>query len=163
MAVVKTGYAANVATTLACGLAGLAAGASRESAAADNYTTDKFLDAFLQVRVKTNAVAPTGDKAVYVYAWGITDMTTPIYPDRITGVDAAITLDSPTQLEFVKAIFCPAASTTYTMNPKSMASIFQGTLPPKWGLAITNATGNALDAVTGSFLVAYLGINATSL
>lgn len=161
MATVKVGYAGAVATAITATLAALASAASRESATVDN-TANLYLDALVQVKVKTNASAPTGDKAVYVYAWGITDPTTPVYPDAVTGADAAITPNSPTQLALLGAIYCPSAATTYVMSPKSIASLFGGVLPQKWGLVITNATGNALDAVGGSFLVAYQGILATS-
>lgn len=161
MATVKIGYAAGAATAITCTLASLASGSSRESNSVDN-TTNLYLDALVQVKVKTNASAPTGDKAVYVYAWGVNDTSSPMYPDAVTGSDAAITPNSPTQLMLLGSIFCPAASSTYIMLPRSVAALFGGSMPGKWGLVITNATGNALDATGGSFVVSYQGILATS-
>lgn len=162
MATVKVGYAAGTATAITCTLASLASAASRESATVDN-TTNLYLDALVQVKVQTNVSAPTGDKAVYVYAWGVVDTTTPTYPDRVTGADAAITPDSPTQLVLLGTIYCAAAATSYKMSPKSVASMFGGVLPGKWGLVFTNATGNALDTTGGNFAVTYQGILATSV
>lgn len=159
MASIKSAYAA--AATIVCGLASLASGAARESNTVDN-TTDLFLDALVQAKVRTNASAPTGDKAVYVYAWGVNDPSSPIYPDAVTGSDAAITPNSPTQLALLGVIYVAAASTTYVMAPKSVAALFGGVLPAKWGLVFVNATGNALDATAGNFSVTYQGVYATS-
>lgn len=137
-------------------LASLGAGSSRESTVVDN-TTDRFLDALVQVKVRTNGSAPTGDKAVYVYGYGTADNGT-TYPDTVTGSDAAITLTSPTQLRLLGVINCPAASTTYKSPPFSVASLFGGVLPLKWGIVITNATGNALDSTGSNFAAFCQGI-----
>lgn len=161
MATVKVGYAGAAATAITCTLASLGSGSARESASVDN-TTNLYLDAQVQVKVKTNGSAPTGDKAVYVYVWGVVDTSAPMYPDRVTGSDAAITPDNPTQLQWLATIFCPAASTTYVSVPKSVSEKFGGVLPGKWGLVIVNATGNALDATGGSHAVSYQGNLATS-
>lgn len=161
MPAVKVTYAGATATAITCTLAGLGSGASRESAWVDN-TSNLFLDALIQVKIKTNASALGSDKAVYIYAAAITDPTSPVYPDTCTGSDGTITMNNPTQLPLLGVIWCPTAATSYVMAPKSIAYLFGGTLPPKWGLVINNATGQALDATTGNFLVAYQGVYATS-
>lgn len=160
MANAKIAYGTD-AQAITVTLASLASGSSRESALIDNVT-NLFLDALVQAKVKTNASAPTGDKAVHVYCWGGVDYTaTATYPDTVTGADAAITPNSPTQLKYLGSIWTPAASTTYIGGPFSIAERFGGTLPAKWGLVFTNATGNALDATGGSFEVQYQGVYAT--
>lgn len=160
MASVKIEYGTD-AQAITVTLASLASAASRESATVDN-TSNKFLDALVGVKVKTNGSAPTGDKAVHVYAWGTVDYTaSATYPDTVTGSDAGITPNSPTQLKYLGSVFCASASTTYIGGPWSIAERFGGTLPAKWGLVFTNATGNALDATGGSFEVQYQGIYAT--
>lgn len=142
-------------------LASLASAASRESATVDN-TTNLYLDALVQAKVKTNASAPTGDKQVHVWVWGAVDYTaTATFPDTVTGSDAAITPNSPTQLRYLGSINCPSASTSYIKLLGSIAEQFGGVLPAKWGLVFTNATGNALDATGGSFEVQYQGISGT--
>lgn len=142
-------------------LASLASAASRESNTVDN-TSNKYLDALVMLKVKTNASAPAGDKAVHVYCWGTADYTaTATYPDTVTGADAGITPNNPTQLKYLGSIFTASASTSYQSLLGSIAERFGGTLPAKWGVVVTNATGNALDATGGSFELQYQGIYAT--
>lgn len=162
MATIKTSYAGAAATAITITLASLASAGARESNTVDN-TSNLYLDALVQLRIKTNASVPASDKAVYVYAWGVNDPTTPIYPDAVTGSDAGITLQSPTQLPLLGVIFCPTASTTYTMVPKSIAGVFGGALPQKWGIVVVNTVGQAFDTTGGNFLLAYQGIYATSV
>jgi hypothetical protein len=145
--------------TLAITLASLAATAARESATVDNTTT-KYLDALLQVKVKTDVTAPGNDKALYVYAWGVADPTTPTYPDTVTGADAAITLNDPTQLRLIGVVSLQAASTTYKSEPLSVASAFGGVLPPKWGVVVRNSA-SALTAVGGDHAVTWNGLYQT--
>lgn len=162
MANVKEAYGTD-AQAITVTLASLASAAARESATIDNLV-NLFLDALVEVKVQTNASAPTGDKAVYVYVWGTVDYTaTATFPDKVTGADAAITPDSPTQLRLLGAIFCTSASTSYKMEPTSVASLFSGIMPAKWGLVIVNSTGNALDTVAGNFEAQYQGVFATSV
>jgi hypothetical protein len=144
-------------------LASLASGAARESSVIDNVT-NLFLDALVEVKVTTNASAPTGDKAVYVYAYASADYTaTATYPDAVAGAgDAAVTMNNPTQLKLLGIIFCSSASTTYRMEPASVAQLFGGILPAKWGIVVLNSTGNALDATAGNHEAQYQGIYATS-
>lgn len=145
--------------TITVTLASLGSGSSRESTLIDN-TTNLYLDALVQAKVKTGSSATSGDKAVYIYAWGTADTSTPTYPDTVTGSDAAITLNSPTQLKLLGAIWCPSTSTTYISEPMSVAALFGGNLPAKWGLVFTNSVGATLDATGGNFDVFYQGIQA---
>lgn len=162
MASIKVTYGASTATSITCTLASLGSGSARESNWVDN-TSNVYLDALVQAKVKTNASALGSDKAVYIYAAGITDPTSPVYPDACTGADGGITINSPTQLPLLGVIWTAASSTTYVMAPKSVAYLFGGTLPQKWGLVFVNSTGQALDSTGGNFLVAYQGIYATSV
>src|SRR4051812_23081962 len=91
-------------TTLTCTLTSLASSATggRESAAVDN-TTDLFLDVDVWATIKTQNSGSIGnDKAVYVYAWGSLNNTD--FSDAVTGADAAITLNDPTQLALLGVI-----------------------------------------------------------
>jgi hypothetical protein len=147
---------------IACSLASLgsSATAGRASAAIDN-STNLFLDALVFLQVRTGSGAIGNDKAVYVYAWGIVDATAgPTYPDAVTGSDAAVTLNDPTQLPLLGVVFCPAATTTYKAGPWSVASCFGGVLPQKWGIVVRNYTGIALSATEGDHKKLYQGILA---
>lgn len=155
---VKTVYG-TTHQTITISLASVTSGSSRESTLIDN-TTNLFLDALVQAKVKTGAGALSGDKAVYIYAWGTADTSTPTYPDTVTGTDAAITVNSPTQLKLLGTIWCAASSTSYISEPFSVASLFGGNLPAKWGLVVTNSTGATLDTTAGNFDVFYQGVQA---
>lgn len=158
MATLKTAYSGSLGVAISCTLASLASASARESAAVDNQT-NLYIDALVEVTVKLQAGSPASDKAVYVYAAGSVDAST--WPDAVTGSDAAITMNSPTQLRLLGVIFAPTASTTFKSEPMSVASVFGGVLPPKWSIVILNKTGIALSATEGDHAKIYTGIYAT--
>lgn len=160
MSDIKTAYG-TTGQAFTCTLASLASSATagRESTAIDN-TTNLYLDALVQVRVKTSASALANDKAVYVYAYATVDNGT-TYTDNATGLDAAITLVSPTELLLIGVVWCPAISTTYKGGPWSVAKVFGGALPAKWGIVVRNYTGQALDATEASHAKLWQGVYST--
>lgn len=157
MAIIQTQYGTE-AQAITCTLASLGGSASRESTVVDN-NSNKFLDVLVTVRIRTNATTPTTDKKVFIYAYGTVDAATPVYPDTVTGTDAAITLNNPTQLKLIGVIEAVAASTTYTSEPMSVAQAFGGIMPQKWGIVVQNAIGaSAFDATESNFKKIYQGI-----
>lgn len=120
----------------------------RQSTIVDNSGT-LFLDALLTVRVKTSASALANDKAVYVYALGTTDTTTPVYTEGAAATDAGLTLTNPPNARLLGSINCPSTATVYTAGPWSLAAAFGGVLPVQWGICVVNVTGQALDATAG--------------
>ncbi len=157
IAEVKNKYAASTALTIT--LNSLANAASRESTVVDN-STNCYLTGKLFVSVKTHATsAPTGDKACYVYVYGATAAASE-FPDRITGTDAAITLDSPANIAMVAAINCPAVNTVYT-KVIDLATVFPGGLPPYWGIVVKNSTGFALGSASGA--AKFVGVTTQSV
>jgi len=159
MASLKTEYGTD-AQAITCTLASLASAAAREATVIDN-TTNKWLDAYVQVAVKTGAGAPAGQKAVNVYCYGTVDTATPTYPDAVTGADAGITLVSPTELTLLGVIYTPSASTTYKGQVWSVAKALGIYLPEKWGIVIENQVGQTLDATEGNHKKIYQGLYAT--
>lgn len=147
-------------TTITCTLASLAQAAARETSTVDN-SSDNFLDALCMVKVKFANTAVGSDKRVYIYAWGIIDAASPEYPDAVTGSDAGITLDSPTQLVQVGVIEA-AQNVTRKSRPFSVAAAFNGILPVKWGLVILNMSNITLTATGSDHTVKYHGISAQS-
>jgi hypothetical protein len=123
-------------------------GAGRASTAVDN-TTNLFLDALVQVKIKTSASALGNDKLVYVYAYGTSDGGTD-YTDGITGTDAGFTATNPPNVKLLGTINAVASSTTYVGGPWSVANAFGGVLPDHWGIFVVNFTGQTLDASVGS-------------
>jgi hypothetical protein len=159
MASIKTEYGTSTALTMTLASLGSHATDGWESAVVDN-TSDKFIDALVQVKVKTSASALADDKAVYVYAYGSEDGST--YTDPATGSSAAISLAVPTNMRLIGVIPCPAVSTTYESQPMSVAAAFGGILPRKWGIVVRNYTGQALDSTEGSHSYKYSGVYYTS-
>jgi len=149
MARIKAEYDSE-AQAITCTLASLANNAARESTAILN-TSVLHLDDLVQVRIDlADGGTIASDKKVYVYAYGTVDLTTPIYPDRVTGTDAAIVLDAPTQLKLIGVIECAAyvtvTKTIFTSEPLSVAKAFDGIMPQKWGIVVENKTSIAFRA-----------------
>lgn len=157
----KLAYGSSTAIT--CTLASLASSSSagRGSAAVDN-SSNLFDDALVTVSIKTSASALANDKACYIYVYGSEDGT--LYSGssaEAEGSDAAVTLDSPTNLKGPIVLACPASATTYR-QVFSVAQFFGGVLPKKWGLVVQNYTGQALDATEGNHQKTYTGITWTN-
>lgn len=159
MASVKEAFGTTTNFTLTLASLASSATAGRESTKVDN-TTDLYLDALVWVQIALTTGTIGNDKAVYVYAYGSLDATN--FPDTVTGADAAITLNDPTQLRLIGVINAVAQSTTYKGGPWSVAAAFGGVLPPSWGIVVRNYTGIALTGTEGNHLYKWRGIYATS-
>jgi hypothetical protein len=152
---IKSAYGANN-QTITCTITSLTNTSQRQSTAIDN-TTNLFLDALVQVKIKTNASSTSATGFVVVYAYGTADGGSD-YGDTVTGSDGSVTLTIPPNLRVVGIINAVANSTTYVLNPVSIASVFGGKLPDHWGIVVENQTGATLDASVGSSW--YQGIQA---
>ncbi len=159
MANILTAYG-TAAQAVTVTLASLGSAAARESTAVDN-SGNLFLDVLFTLRIKTGAGALSGDQVINIYVAGTVDPATPVWPDTVTGSDAAITLNSPTQLKLLGSIQVAATATTYTSEPLSIASAFGGVMPTKWSIVVENKAGAALDATEGNFKKLYQGVFAT--
>ena len=140
---------------------GLANDARRESAAIDN-STNCFLDALVQVKIATNTSADsTGDKSVYIYAYGTADDGTSC-SGNATGSDAAFGTD-PQQVNncrLLGIIYAPTQNLIYESDPMSIACVFGGVLPQRWGIVVHNKTGQTLK--TSDCSAFYQGLCAQS-
>jgi hypothetical protein len=124
-------------------------------------TTDKFLDALVFGKIKPqNSGSISAPSAVFVYAYASVDGGTE-YPDTVTGADAAITMNSPTQLKLLGVIYVTTINVTYKGGPWSVAALYGGKLPEKWGIVVQNDCGTALSATGGDHQFEYQGIYAT--
>jgi hypothetical protein len=125
----------------------LANDAKRESSAVDN-STNCFFDALVQVRIATNTGADsTGDKCVYVYAYGTSD-DGGAYSANASGSDAAFGTD-PQQLSncrMIGVIYTPTQNKIYKSDLMSIAGAFGGFLPQRWGIIVHNRTGQTLKS-----------------
>ena len=139
--IIKPNYGSN-GQTISCTLASLASGSARECTAIDNRT-NLYLDALVFLQLKTASGTIGSDPFAYVYAAGTVDDGT-TWPDTVTGSDAAITLNTTSQLRLLGAVWLGAASTTYKAGPFSVAAVFGGFLPAEWSIVIKNNCGVAL-------------------
>lgn len=160
MADIKQAYGTSTALTLTLASLSSSTTTGRESTAVDN-SSNKFLDALVQVKIALQTGTPANDKAVYIYCYGSEDGST--YTDNATGTDASITLRVPTALKLAGIIPCPdSGALTYEGHPFSVASCFGGVLPRKWGIVVRNYTGVTFSATEGDHSYKYTGIYATS-
>lgn len=149
-------------TTITITLASLANNAARESDAINNES-DLAFDVEIYLAIKLAVGAPAGDKKIYLYAYGSVDGTN--YTDNATGVNAAITLRSPTNLYRIAEIATPdSGAVTYKGIIASIAnSMGGGVLPSKWGIVVENKTGLAFDATEGNHTKQYKVLQAENV
>lgn len=159
MADIKTKYGTSN-QSITCTLASLADGSARASTSVDN-DTDLFLDALVQLKIKSNATGVSSTGFVNVYAYGTADGGT-THSDSATGTDAAITLTSPPNARLIGVINVVANATTYESHPMSVAAAFGGVLPSDWGIIVENKSGAALDSTEGNHAKFYQGVLAQS-
>lgn len=152
-------YGGAAATAITCSLASLANAAARESTAVDNTST-KFLDALVVVQAKLQTGTPASDKIIAVYVYGGSEATSPKYPDKVTGADAAITLDSPINVRLLGQIQVNASGAlTWKGGPWSVCqALGLPVLPQKWGIVVENRTNIALDATGGNHTTVFMGV-----
>ena len=157
MADIKTKYSSAASITVS--IASLADHAERQSDVVDN-STSLYLDAHVQLKVKTGS-SVSGDKAVYVYAYGTTDSSGLGYSGGASGSDSAFggTLENT---RLIGVISTPASGTSYESDIISVATGFGGTLPSKWGIIVENRSGSALDSTESNHVKRYVGVNAQS-
>jgi hypothetical protein len=159
MADVRTGYG-TAGQALTITLTSLADASGRESTVVSNVS-DKFLDVLITGKIKTqNSGSISAPSSVFVYAYASVDGGTE-FPDAVSGSDAAITLNSPTQLKLLGTIYVAAINTTYKGGPWSLAALYGGKMPERWGVVVYNDCGTALSSTGGDHVVEYQGIFAT--
>lgn len=142
----------NAAITIS--LASLTNGSYQQSAAIDN-TTNLYVDAAVELVVKTGAASTSSTGTIGVYAYGSADGGSH-YTDGCSGSNASFTPTSPTNLKLIGLINAVANATSYTGGPFSVASGF-GYLPGKWGIVIVNNSGGTLDSTEGNHLKFFEG------
>lgn len=138
-------------------IASLGSGSSRESTAVDN-TTSLFMDATVQIKVKTNAAGTSATGRVDVFVYATADGTN--YSGGASGVDAAFS-NNLDQLIYLGSLPAVANATTYNAVFKLSKAFGYGGIPAKWGVILQNNSGAALDSTGGNHSAVYQGITAT--
>ena len=143
--------------------------AGRNSTIVDN-TSLQFLDAIVSGQV-TVGTTPTTAKQIVVYVYAPIKIVTSTssYPiataTMLTESDAAATfeVDQLNQLRFAAAANVIATSDrAYSFAPFSVAALFGGVLPPKWGIYVAHSTVAVLNATAGNHWFHYTGVKYTS-
>jgi hypothetical protein len=93
---------------------------------------------------------------VSIYAFGTVDNTT--YSENASATDATITLTANPNVRLIGILNVAANATTYYSPVFSVASAFNGAIPAKWGIIITNSTGGSLDVTAGNSAAIYQGV-----
>ena len=113
----------------------------------------------LTISTVTSASALANDKACYVYIYGSEDATNyNASSAEAVGTDVAVTIGAPTNMKGPYVLFCPAVSVTYRLVIGSIASLFGGVMPRKWGYVLRNYTGQNLGTSSST----YTGITYTN-
>ena len=144
------GTATAMTITLAS-LASSTAGVGRQSTLIDN-TSNNYLSAKVSVQV-TVGTTPTANSLIYVYLLTQDNAGTPIADDGAGLTDAGITI---VNAQLLGTILVPAATSNVAYK-KIFDTSFLGPLPPKWGIALVNSSGVALNSTAGNHAVNYIG------
>jgi len=142
-------YATKAAITIT--LTSIADDSARESTVIDN-TSNLYDDVLVRIRMNGQS-GGTGLCEFYVYA-ALDDTE---YSDGATGTDAAFTAANRRNSPHLVSIQMNAA-TGVEAAPVSVASVFGGVVPPKWGLICINRSGATLSATGGDTDIDYQGV-----
>ena len=118
------------ATALTITLNSLASGSYADSNVIDN-TTDKALDALVQVWATTASGTLGSNPNVSVYVMGSADGTN--FPDA-------------GNLRLLDSITITTAAALAAIDPTAIAQLYGGQMPPYWKIRVYNNTGLALGA-----------------
>lgn len=166
MATITPLFAASSAVTITLASLGSSSSFStgRSSAVVDN-STNLYDDALLSGKIRCGTT-PVANTVIAVYVWGQMD-DTPTYPDSVTGSDTSFSPSSTGVMSSYLKLIAPMSvdSTTsgrdYSFSGVSVAQMFGGILPQRWGVYVAQNTGVALDATGGNHTIKYQGVKFT--
>lgn len=122
--------------------------AGREGTAIDNNATDDAIDACLGGKL-TTGTTPTASKQIEIWVYGSHDGT--LYAGNATGSDANLTPSAKSLMRLAQIIPTDNTSNkTYNFCIGSVAALFGGVMPRKWGVFIVHNTGANLHATAGN-------------
>ncbi len=135
--------------------------AGRESDAINN-STDLYDDVLVSGYI-TVGTTPTANTVINVYVYAQFD-DTPTYLDVLDGTDSAETITNSGVLQSGLRLLVSLPVTATTSNvaqpfaPTSVAALFNGVVPKRWGLFVAHNTGVALNSTAGNHVIKYQGI-----
>lgn len=129
------------------------------STAVDNGT-NLYVDVLVSGKM-TTGTSPTASRTIVIFAYG--EDGNGQYTSGISGTDGG-TPGTGEQVQCPVVAVIPTDNTsnhTYEWGPVSLASLFGGILPKKWGLGCYNDTGVALHATGSNQAARYQGVTFT--
>lgn len=172
MADVSTKYNSTTNTTdLTITLASLATSSSsvagRQSSIVDN-TSDLFVDAIVTGQITTGTTPTTGTTiSIYVFSPIDLNSSTFVYPiagsTALGESDAAATFDAEQRnmLKLAASIGVNSTSNRAYSFQFSVAQLFGGVMPLKWGVWVTHNTAVNLNSTSSNHWITYTGIKYT--
>lgn len=166
MATVTTNYTASATITIAP--ENVATSSTRtagvESTVISNVS-NKFVDALVSGKW-TAGTSPSASKQVdiWVYAPISDDLSSSVtYPDVIDGTSSAETMTSEnvrnSAMKLAASIVVDSTSDrVYSVAPFSVAALFGGVLPTRWGLFISHDTAVNSNSTAGNHAWSYVGV-----
>jgi hypothetical protein len=165
MATVNIAYAASATITVApeniASSSTFVAGV--ESAVVDN-TSNKYVDAIVG-GLWTVGTTPTVNTQALIYVFSVLN-DTPNYPDVLDGTSSAETITSAgvgrgfLKLAAVIDIDSTTSDRAYYVT-FSVAQLFGGVMPLKWGIFVTHNSGVNSNSTAGNHVWKYTGITYT--
>ena len=157
MSDVKIAYGASSALTITLGsLASSTARVGRQSTLVDN-TSNLYLDYLISGKI-TLGTTPTVSKTVQVWAFGTFNDAFAL-PDVFGASDAAATLTSDNvwyagAMQVVAQMTSDATTDLVLyFGPRSIAQVFGGQVPKKWGIWVVHDTVAVLNATGGNHVI----------
>ena len=163
MATVSMNYAASATITIAPENVASSADwtAGVESAVVDN-STNKYVDVLVS-GYWTSGTTPTANTTVAIYVYAQQD-DAPTYQDVFDGTSSAETVTSAGVLSGVVRLLGTLSVSTNTSNrayylaPSSVAALFGGVMPQRWGLFIAHNSGVNSNSTAGNHVWKMQGI-----
>ena len=165
MAESKIKYASATNLTVTSWGTGLAAGQYGFSAIVDN-TTNLYMDALVGGLLEVGTTTPAAGDTLDIYVYGMYDEAT---STALTGAIDALYAGTDTEetegtdfiIENMKFLTSVTAESNvgFHWGPESIAQLFGGVMPPKWGLVLHN---NGSATMAAGSLAEYIGITYTS-
>jgi len=154
MASVKENQAAIASFTITLGsLASSSSGVGRQSSIIDN-TSNLYLGAYISVAIKLGT-SPNNNSLVTIYLIRDDNNSTAILDDGAGVTDAGLTIINATPIMALSS--GSSASTGQVLKGVT----YVPNLSPKFGIAVVNNTGVALDSTNGNHVVSYIGLTQT--
>lgn len=138
-----------------------------ESGVVSNIS-NKYLDVLVSGKW-TAGTSPTGGQLdVWVYAPISDDLASSVtYPDAIDGTSSAETISSENVrnggMKLATSVLMDTTTDrTYPIAPFSVASLFGGVMPSRWGLFLSHNSGVNSNSTGGNHAWSYIGLKISS-